>query len=269
MTDPLLLALIYVSRHYGVTNTPDALIADLPLPGGQLTPFLLPRAAEKAGLEAKEEKLAVEKLPPMLLPAILLLKGNSACVVVSIDHEKQQLAVLSPQFDSEERWLSFSEFNDSYTGHLFLLKKRFRYDERSPELLKPTQGHWFWGTLWLSRNIYRDVFIASILINLFAIATPLFTRLVYDKIVPNQAFDSLWVLASGITLIFGFDFVLKLMRSYFIDVAGKKSDILISAKLYAKVMGLRMEARPPSVGALARHLQEFEAIREFFTSATI
>ncbi|MCG2838980.1 type I secretion system permease/ATPase [Photobacterium sp. WH77] len=269
MTDPLLLALIYVSRHYGVANTPDALIADLPLPDGQLTPFLLPRAAEKAGLEAKEEKLAVDKLPPMLLPAILLLKGNSACVVVSINHEKQQLAILSPQFDSEERWLSFSEFNDSYTGHLFLLKKRFRYDERSPELLKPTQGHWFWGTLWLSRNIYRDVFIASILINLFAIATPLFTRLVYDKIVPNQAFDSLWVLASGITLIFGFDFVLKLMRSYFIDVAGKKSDILISAKLFAKVMGLRMEARPPSVGALARHLQEFEAIREFFTSATI
>ncbi|MBD8513683.1 type I secretion system permease/ATPase [Photobacterium sp. CAU 1568] len=269
MTDPLLLALIYVSRHYGVANTPDALIADLPLPDGQLTPFLLPRAAEKAGLEAKEEKLAVDKLPPMLLPAILLLKGNNACVVVSINHEKQKLAILSPQFDSEERWLSFSEFNDSYIGHLFLLKKRFRYDERSPELLKPTQGHWFWGTLWLSRNIYRDVFIASILINLFAIATPLFTRLVYDKIVPNQAFDSLWVLASGITLIFGFDFVLKLMRSYFIDVAGKKSDILISAKLFAKVMGLRMEARPPSVGALARHLQEFEAIREFFTSATI
>ncbi|MDO6583511.1 type I secretion system permease/ATPase [Photobacterium sp. 2_MG-2023] len=269
MTDPLLLALIYVSRHYGVANTPDALIADLPLPDGQLTPFLLPRAAEKAGLEAKEEKLAVDKLPPMLLPAILLLKGNNACVVVSINHEKQKLAILSPQFDSEERWLSFSEFNDSYIGHLFLLKKRFRYDERSPELLKPTQGHWFWGTLWLSRNIYRDVFIASLLINLFAIATPLFTRLVYDKIVPNQAFDSLWVLASGITLIFGFDFVLKLMRSYFIDVAGKKSDILISAKLFAKVMGLRMEARPPSVGALARHLQEFEAIREFFTSATI
>ncbi|MEI8593803.1 type I secretion system permease/ATPase [Photobacterium sp. Hal280] len=269
MTDPLLLALICVSRHYGVANTPDALIADLPLPDGQLTPFLLPRAAEKAGLDAKEEKMALEKLPPMLLPAILLLKGNNACVAVSIDHEKQQVAVISPQFESKERWIAFSELNDSYTGHLFLLKKRFRYDERSPELLKPTQGHWFWGTLWLSRNIYRDVFIASILINLFAIATPLFTRLVYDKIVPNQAFDSLWVLASGITLIFGFDFVLKLMRSYFIDVAGKKSDILISAKLFAKVMGLRMEARPPSVGALARHLQEFEAIREFFTSATI
>ena len=118
-------------------------------------------------------------------------------------------------------------------------------------------------------SIYRDVFIASILINMFAIAAPLFTRLVYDKIVPNLAFDSLWVLAIGITLIFVFDFILKLLRSYFIDLAGKKSDLLISAKIYSKVMGIRMEAKPASVGAFARHLQEFESIREFFTSATV
>jgi ATP-binding cassette subfamily C protein LapB len=113
------------------------------------------------------------------------------------------------------------------------------------------------------------VLIASILINLFAVAAPMFTRLVYDKVVPNLAFETLWVLASGIFVIFLFDLVLKLLRSYFIDVAGKKSDILISSKLFSKVMGIRMEARPPSVGAFARHLQEFESIREFFTSATI
>ncbi|QUJ69403.1 type I secretion system permease/ATPase (plasmid) [Photobacterium sp. GJ3] len=269
MSDPLLTALIYVSRHYGVSNTPDALIADLPLADGQLTPFLLPRAAEKAGLEAREEKLPLHQLPALLLPAILLLKGNQACVLLGIDHEKQQAAILAPHLEQEERWVPFSELSQTYSGHLFLLKKRFRYDERSPELLKSREGHWFWGTLWQSRNIYRDVLIASVLINLFAIATPLFTRLVYDKIVPNQAFDSLWVLASGITIVFAFDFLLKLLRSYFIDVAGKKSDILISARIFAKVMGIRMESRPPSVGAFARHLQEFEAIREFFTSATI
>ncbi|MCX9564834.1 type I secretion system permease/ATPase, partial [Vibrio cholerae] len=90
-----------------------------------------------------------------------------------------------------------------------------------------------------------------------------------DKVVPNLAFETLWVLSSGILVIFLFDFVFKMLRSYFIDVAGKKSDILISSKLFSKVMGIRMEARPPSVGAFARHLQEFESIREFFTSATI
>ncbi len=78
---------------------------------------------------------------------------------------------------------------------------------------------------------------------MFAIAAPLFTRLVYDKIVPNLAFDSLWVLAVGITIIFIFDFILKILRSYFIDLAGKKSDLLISAKIYSKVMGIRMEAK--------------------------
>lgn len=111
--------------------------------------------------------------------------------------------------------------------------------------------------------------IASLLINLFAVAAPLFTRLVYDKVVPNLAFETLWVLASGIFVVFLFDFILKSLRNYFIDVAGKKSDILISSKLFSKVMGIRMESKPPSVGAFARHLQEFESIREFFTSATV
>ncbi|MFA0121657.1 type I secretion system permease/ATPase, partial [Vibrio sp. 10N.261.48.A2] len=154
-------------------------------------------------------------------------------------------------------------------GRYFLVKKQFRYDERSPEILKTREGHWFWSTIWQSKKIYRDVLIASILINLFAIAAPMFTRLVYDKVVPNLAFETLWVLASGIFVVFLFDLLLKLMRSYFIDVAGKKSDILISSKLFSKVLGIRMEAKPASVGAFAKNLQEFESIREFFTSATI
>lgn len=151
----------------------------------------------------------------------------------------------------------------------FLVKKQFRFDERSPEVLKTKEGHWFWSTLWQSKRIYRDVLIASLLINIFAIAAPMFTRLVYDKVVPNLAFETLWVLASGIFVVFIFDFSLKSLRNYFIDVAGKKSDILISSKLFSKVMGIRMESKPPSVGAFARHLQEFESIREFFTSATV
>ncbi|MDX2319414.1 MAG: type I secretion system permease/ATPase [Moritella sp.] len=269
MKDPLLQSLVYISRFYGQANSPDALIADLPLADGLLTPFLLPRAAEKAGLQAKENNVALEDVSPLLFPVIILLKGGDASVVLSIDTEKNEAEVVLSQADGTQQWINLDDLNNQYTGHLFLLKKRFRYDERSPEILKTREGHWFWSTLWESRTIYRDVFIASILINIFAISAPLFTRLVYDKIVPNLAFDSLWVLAIGITIIFCFDLVLKLMRSYFIDLAGKKSDLLISAKIFSRVMGIRMEAKPPSVGAFARHMQEFESIREFFTSATI
>ncbi|WGY47284.1 type I secretion system permease/ATPase [Vibrio sp. ABG19] len=269
MQDTLLNSLIYVSRYYGLANSPEALINGLPMSDGKLTPFLFPRAAERAGLVAKENRSALHEIPQLVFPVIVLLKSGEACVLNSINEEKQEAEVVTAESGMVPIAYPLDELKERYIGRYFMVKKQFRFDERSPEVLKTRHGHWFWGTIWQSKRIYRDVLIASILINLFAIAAPMFTRLVYDKVVPNLAFETLWVLASGVLVIFLFDLVLKLLRNYFIDVAGKKSDILISSKLFAKVMGIRMESRPPSVGAFARHLQEFESIREFFTSATI
>ncbi|KJY84505.1 ABC transporter [Vibrio galatheae] len=269
MQDPLLNSLIYVSRYYGLANSPEALINGLPLSDGKLTPFLFPRSAERAGLVAKENRATLREIPQLVLPVVLILKGGDACVLNSINDDKTDAEIVTGESGLVPISIGIEELEKQYVGRYFLVKKQFRYDERSPEVLKTRKGHWFWGTIWQSKKIYRDVLIASILINLFAVAAPMFTRLVYDKVVPNLAFETLWVLASGIFVIFLFDLTLKLLRSYFIDVAGKKSDILISSKLFSKVMGIRMEARPPSVGAFARHLQEFESIREFFTSATI
>jgi len=269
MQDPLLNSLIYVSRYYGLANSPEALINGLPLSDGKLTPFFFPRSAERAGLVAKENRAALTEISQLVLPVVLILKSGDACVLNSINDDKTEAEIVTGESGLVPISIPLDELNQLYIGRYFLVKKQFRYDERSPEVLKTREGHWFWGTIWQSKKIYRDVLIASILINLFAIAAPMFTRLVYDKVVPNLAFETLWVLASGIFVIFLFDLTLKLLRSYFIDVAGKKSDILISSKLFSKVMGIRMEARPASVGAFARHLQEFESIREFFTSATI
>jgi len=269
MQDPLLNSLIYVSRYYGLANSPEALVNGLPLSDGKLTPFLFPRSAERAGLVAKENRSDLDSIPHLILPAVLLLKQGEACVLNSIDLEKQEAEIITAESGMVPIIIPVAELKEQFTGRYFLVKKQFRYDERSPEVLKTRKGHWFWSTIWESKNIYRDVLIASILINIFAIAAPMFTRLVYDKVVPNLAFETLWVLASGIFVVFLFDLLLKLMRSYFIDVAGKKSDILISSKLFSKVLGIRMEAKPASVGAFAKNLQEFESIREFFTSATI
>ncbi|MCG6281958.1 type I secretion system permease/ATPase [Vibrio diabolicus] len=269
MKDPLLNSLIYVSRYYGLANSPEALVNGLPLSDGKLTPFLLPRAAERAGLVAKENRAELENISSLILPAILVLKGGDSCVLNSINTETREAEVTTLESGMVPISIPLEDLLEQYTGRYFLVKKQFRFDERSPEVLKTNEGHWFWSTLWQSKRIYRDVLIASLLINLFAVAAPLFTRLVYDKVVPNLAFETLWVLASGIFVVFLFDFILKSLRNYFIDVAGKKSDILISSKLFSKVMGIRMESKPPSVGAFARHLQEFESIREFFTSATV
>lgn len=135
-------------------------------------------------------------------------------------------------------------------------------------MLEQREGHWFWGTVWRSASIYRDVLIASFLINLFVLANPLFVMNVYDRVVPNNAIETLWVLAIGVFVVYIFDFGLKMLRAYFIELAGKKSDILLSSMLFEKVMALQYAVLPRSVGAFSSNLREFESIRAFLSSTT-
>lgn len=268
-TDQLLECLVFLSKFYAVPNSRDAMIAGLPLPQGRLTTTLFSRAAESVGLSAQVEKRCFQELSPLLLPAVVMLRDGGACVLLDLDPEHKRVRVALPLLENAEQELTFDQLSQLEVGEVILVKRAFRYDARSPKVLESGHGHWFWGTLLSSLSIYRDVLIASVLINLFAVASPLFTMNVYDKIVPNLAFDSLWVLSVGVTIVFAFDVIMRQLRSHFIDIAGKKADVLLSARIFAKVMGIRMEARPASTGAFAKHLQEFESIREFFTSATV
>ncbi len=268
-TDQLLECLVFLSKYYAVPNSRDALTAGLPMPDGILTPSLFPRAAERAGFTAKAQSIALDAISPLLLPCILLQQDGCSCVLLAMDMEKDEACVMLPLLGSDQQTISVKQLAELYSGTALLIKKQLRFDARSPKVLETRAGHWFWSTLLESTPIYRDVLVASILINLFAVVSPLFTMNVYDKIVPNLAFDSLWVLAIGVSVVLVFDFAMRQLRSYFIDIAGKKSDVLLSAKIFSKVMGIRMEARPASTGAFAKQLQEFESIREFFTSATV
>lgn len=267
--DALLECLLFMSQHYGMGNTREALTAGLPLQDGKLTSELFPRAAHRAGFVVDYFSSPLDAIPTLLLPCVLLMRDGRAAVLLSIDKSKTQATLYFPIGSMGQQSVSLAVLADECSGHGFYIKRRLQFDARAPEVLKPREGHWFWSTLLESLPIYKDVLIASILINIFAIASPIFTMNVYDKIVPNLAFDSLWVLAIGVSLVFTFDIIIRQLRSYFIDIAGKKSDLLLSAKIFSKVMGIRMESRPNSTGAFARHLQEFESIREFFTSATV
>lgn len=267
--DSLLESLVFLTKYYGHPYQGDALINDLPLADGKLTPLLFSRAAERAELSAHHASYALADISELLLPCILLFDNATAGVLLEIDSEQSRCRIMLPNSGDGEQWLALETVTASYSGQVIFTKPKFRFDARSPKVLDNQDGHWFWGTLRRSSYIYRDVLIGSLLINLFAVVTPLFTMNVYDKIVPNLSFDSLWVLAIGASIVFIFDFILRMLRSHFIDVAGKKSDVLLSAQIFSKVMGMRMEARPASTGAFAKHLQEFESVRDFLTSATV
>ena len=120
-----------------------------------------------------------------------------------------------------------------------------------------------------NRRLYRDALIAALLINIFAMAMPLFTMNVYDRVVPNNAVETLWVLALGITLVVVFNMILSTARSHVVDSASKRVDVRLSAQIMERVLDLRMEGRPVSVGSFAANLRSFESIRDFIASATI
>jgi ATP-binding cassette subfamily C protein LapB len=240
----------------------------LPLAHQHLTPELLPQAATRAGLSAKMDRRSLTELPDMLLPCILMLKNKKACILHELNLSSNQARVSLPETGGEEI-LTIEALESEYVGYLFLIKQKYHGDRHFDVHIQDTKKHWLWDSIRESAPIYRDVLIASILVNIFALLSPLLVMNVYDKVVPNLAFETLWVLAIGASVAYIFDLILKQIRAYLIDIAGKKVDVEISSKLFAKAIGIPLEKRSASVGGMARQLGEFDSIRDFLSSATI
>ncbi|MFC3107476.1 type I secretion system permease/ATPase [Undibacterium arcticum] len=264
--DPLLGCLMALTRMHNKPVSADTLTAGLPLVDHSLTPELFIRAALRVGFSAKLVKRPLDKISDLVLPAVLLLRDKQACILLRNDGRTAQ--IILPESGTGEHDIQLDELQQRYTGHVIFMRPAYRFDARTADSVVP-RLHWFWGVAVRSWPIYGEVLIASLLINLFALVVPLFSMNVYDRVVPNHAVETLWALAIGVGLVMTFDLLMRALRGYFIDVAGKKLDVVLSANIFEKVLGIQMSARPASVGAFASNLQEFEAFREFVTSATI
>lgn len=265
--DPLAGALACVARMLGEPISVEALLAGLPLADGRLTPNLVARAAERAHLAAQVRACRLDDIPAMALPAILLLEGREACVLIE---RKGDEARIVPVGDGDvERSVPLADLGARYAGHAVIVGRRIGFKAGTASERIGETHHWFWGALQQSWRIYAEVAVAAVLINVLAIASPLFVMNVYDRVVPNKAFDTLWALAIGIGVVYLFDLLLKALRGYFVDVAGRRADVAMSSALFARVMDLRLDQPRQPVGALANNLREFESLREFFTSATL
>lgn len=267
--DPLLDSLVCVSKSLGVATTAEALSAGLPLEDNRLTPALVVRAAARAGLTAKLARRSLEQLRPGLLPAILLLKDKQACVLLEWTQEGEA-RVQFPELGDSAQVLPREELESLFAGVVFFVRPVFKFDSRTPikrDELKTR--HWFWGVVFQNWRLYRDGLAAALLVNIFALVMPMFSMTVYDRVVPNRAEETLWVLAVGVVLVMLFDTVLKVVRAYILDTAGKRIDVTLSAKIMERVLGLRMSDRPASVGSFAANLRSFESVRDFIASAYI
>ncbi len=270
LDDPLLECLLIITKLEHSPRTSEELVAGLPLVNNQLTPELFTRAAKRAGLQSKIVHRPIKRIPALVLPAVLVLKNNQACILEQIDLTSNQATIIQPVAGADSsRLIAIDELSELYSGFAFFISKEYQFDSRSPEVLLTHNKHWFWGTIWNSVGIYRDVLLASFFINLFVIANPLFVMNIYDRVVPNNAIETLWVMVAGISLVFFFDYILKVVRGHYLEMAGKKADIVLSALIFEKVMSLKMEVMPESVGAFSSNLKEFDSVRNFLTSVTL
>lgn len=284
-SDPILDCLVIFTKLYNRPFSADALVADLPVEPGRITPKLFSldgraskssfsRAAKRAGFSSKLVNYSLTDISPLLLPLILILKGEKegeekACIVTAISPDKKYTKIIIPDVEDGENWIKTIDLAEEYLNFAFLLKPEQHFKDAYKRILKHEKHHWFWGTLNYSKKIYVDVIIASFLINLFVMATPLFTLNIYDRVVPNNAIDTMWVFATGIIVLYIFDMTLKFLRSYFLENAAKKSDIIMSSIIFEQVMNLKMSERPESVGSFASNLKDFDSIRGFFTASSV
>jgi len=266
--DPLLGCLVALTKHFGDPKTAGALTSNLPLEDGLLTPELFVRSAGRINLSARITARPLNNIPTGVLPAVVLLQDRSACVLLSRNPDGSA-KVLRPETGEGVEDLGWEALSELYAGYAIFVRPQHKF-QRQAEIEK--QGgaiSWFWGTLASFWPTYAQVILAAAVINSFALASPLFVMNVYDRVVPNEAMDTLWVLASGIGLVVVFDLLLRVLRAYFVDNAGKRVDVLLSSRIFEQLLSIQVKARPESAGAFANRLREFETLREFFTSATL
>ncbi|MAM34506.1 MAG: type I secretion system permease/ATPase [Micavibrio sp.] len=284
--EPLIECLRILAGHYGRRTSRSSLTSGLPIPKTGITPHLFTRAAARGDMQSKLVERSLDALAISAnLPCILVLEGKQACILWEVRHKNKTVkkkpgqklelgdetafVVQFPETEDEKKIITLGKLRQYYTDYAFFLRPVARSDDRAGPSEIDTSRDWFWGTLKENWKIYREVFAGSAMINVFALASTIFIMNVYDRVIPNQAFETLWVLAIGVFVAFIFDFLLKNLRAMFLDVAGRRADVKISAKLFEQMLGMQLASRPSSAGVLAANMREFETIRDFFTSATM
>lgn len=267
LDDPLLDSLLSLCTLHQRPASRATLTSGLPLPGHRLPAELLPRAAARAGLQGRLLRRSLDRIPAMSLPVMLLMRDGHSVILLAIEDDGSA-RIMPSESDGGEQLVPLEQLARQYSGLAFFAQPRHKYDIDHGDLIPRTKS-WFRDTLKHSRKLYADAIAASFIISLIGMCIPLFVMNVYDRVVPNQATTTLWVLALGVAGAFIFDLVLKTLRGLCLDLAGKKTDLIISATLFERITGMSMANRPARVGSFAQSIHDFQSLRDFLSSLTL
>ncbi len=266
-SDPLIEAIGELAKRYGIAFSPGRLDSLARNSAGRLPFHQAGTAIEQAGLDFDQHDYKRLPTRESEYPA-LISRGNGNVGVVQ-EARGGELLLWTPE-DREAKWLPRDEVMTDYTGgFLSVFGDPDSLREQEAPWHKKVRHHWFWGELRKERKAFRPVLVASAIINLLALSLPLFSMNVYDRVIPNKAVSTLWVLGIGVLLAFAMEFVLRRARTNVIDEIGRRLDIKLSQKIFGRVLSLPLAARQGNTGALAARVSEYAVVRDFFASTTI
>ena len=268
--DSLLESLVFLSKYYQRSTSKASLISGFALHNNSMNIDNFILSAKRIGLVTNVAKRKLTDISILALPTVLMLQKDRACILVDINKDKSEVTVIMPGLSDGQTTMSIEHLEQEFTNTILVVKPTYNFNNKiSNEILIDEPKEWFFGTMKKNIPIYKKVIIAAIMINLFVLATPLFMKNVFDRVLPNNAIETLWAMAIGIMLIMVFDFILKLIRAYYIGQAGKKADVIMSNKIFSQVLNIKLDEKPSSTGQFVSRLQSFSSVRDFFTSATV
>ncbi len=258
-----------IAVFLGRSSADTILFSGVPFDDDAVTLEDVERLSRRAGLEFREHSRRDFAAGNADLPVLLLMSDGTAIALLEQDadgryftgltrHPGEMLGAREAMKLPVSHVLSFSAIyvnaqEDAGVGNAARIERR----------------HWLTGTLAPFWRSYLQVAVAAFFINLLALASPLFVMNVYDRVLPNEAIATLWVLAIGVATAILFDLLLKTVRASIIDYAGRKADIRLSYLLFEKILNSTLASRPSSTGEYASRVSQYEFVREFFTSNTL
>ncbi len=268
--DSYLESLIFLSKYYQRSTSKASLTSGFAIHNNSMSVDNFIESSKRIGLISKIVTRKLKGISKLALPSVLLLEKNRACVLTNLSFYENKATVILPGLSEGETIMPLDQLEKEYTGKVIIVKPTYNFNNRiSDEVIIEEPKNWFYGAMRRNAHIYKKVIIAAIMINIFVLATPLFMKNVFDRVLPNNAIETLWAMAIGIGIILIFDFILKLLRAYYIGKAGKRADVTMSNQIFNQLLNIKLSEKPSSTGQFVSRLQSFESVRDFFTSATV
>lgn len=266
--DAWIEAMLMVARHYRLECSSESVRLETVWQKDKPIGEVLRGMARQVGMALKTEKLTSTNLTPWRLPLVVQFQDGQVAVLETVDSDGE--VGLSWCGDGGlKSTLSREALLRDVAVTVVVRPARSVPDARVDDYIKPYESNWFRRIVLRDLKPYGHVLLASLMANILALAGILFTRQVYDRVIPAESLSTLYVLFSGVVVALIFSFILRLARVRITDLLGKRADIRISDRVFGHALRLRNSAKPRSTGTFISQLRELEHVRELLTSTTV